>query len=421
MGSTSRHKNITSTRRGWRARGGVALLALSLVAAASVNGSAAATVGVRDGGIGLFSADDDPQRVLQSVSVGVGPDGTITDIDSTSISKTADSALASDEESFDPATVAGDLPVRILTSYRLGDRSGTDLSEIAGESGRVVVEVVVQNTTVSPQKLDYDVGSTPRSQYALVGAPLTVVATADLGAAGLTRVVTDGDGGGAAEAVTNGVLSRTEDDDIQVQWASLLAPPRLSPSVTLRLVQDTEDFEVPSFDINVQPGLVTDTSIENLLESAFSEDAGSTLQLESRTIGLVGEVTGALEVASSGLSDVERLLDTSATTIGQRTIGDLTASSDSITNELRGLAGDLDGLNSDIDRQLASTQSATLSQLSTTVEGDQGQSRRPRQHRAPRADQGHGVLLRLHRQDPRRLVHRLRPAPPGARPARRDR
>lgn len=359
MGSVHRHKHVGPTTRSGRraARGLVALLVLSVAAGATVGGSASAS-----------SADEDPQRVLQSVSVGVGPDGSITDVDSTSISKTDSSDLTSTEDSFDPATVAGGLPVRILTSYRLGDRSGTDLSEIAGESGRVVVEVVVQNTTVRPQKLTYDVGSSQRTQFALVAAPLTVVATADLGSTGLTRVVTDDGSGGGTDAVTNGVLSRTEDGAVQVQWASLLAPPRLSPSVTFRLVQDTDDFEVPSFDINVQPGLVTDTSVQNLLEAAFSEDAGSTLQLEGRTIALIGQVTGALEVASEGLSDIEQLLDTSAQTIGQRTIADLTSSSDSITDELRGLAGDLSGLNADIDTQLEKTRSSTLSQLSTTVE-----------------------------------------------------
>jgi F0F1-type ATP synthase membrane subunit b/b' len=368
MGSDNRHKHVRGARAAtgrWGARGGVALLALSLLGTATITSSASATAGRAPQS--LAAADDDPQRVLQSVSVGVGPDGSITGIDSTSISKTDSSDLTTADESFDPASVAGDLPVRILTSYRLGERSGTDLSEIVGESGRVEIEVVVQNTTVRPQKLTYDVDSTERSQFALVGAPLTVVATADLGEAGLARVVTDDGGNAASEAATNGVLSRGEDDRVKVQWASLLAPPRLSPSATLRLVQETESFEVPTFDVNVQPGLVTDTSVQNLLESAFSDEAGSTLRLEGRTIALIGQVTGALEVASNGLSDVEQLLDTSARTIGQRTIADLTGSSDRITTELSGLAKDLGTLNDDIDSQLKMTQSSTLSQLEDTV------------------------------------------------------
>ena len=365
MGAINRHKHVNPRRRRWGAPGAVALLSLSVVFSASVPGSASVGEGER-GRLGLVSADD-PQRVLQSVSVDVGSDGSITAIDSNAISKTQSSDLTSTEESFDPTALAGDLPVRILTSYRLGERSGTDLSEIVGESGRVVVDVIVQNTTVRPQRLSYDVGSTRREQYALVGAPLTVVATAGLGEAGLTRVVTDDGAGADPDTVTNGVLGRAEDDEVQVQWASLLAPPRLSPSVTFRLVQETEDFEVPTFDINVQPGLVTDTSVENLLASAFSDDAGSTLQLEGRTIALVGQVTGALEIASDGLSDIERLLDTSAETIGQRTIADLTSSSGRITSELRGLSSELDSLNTDIDSQLESTQSSTLSQLASTV------------------------------------------------------
>ena len=168
MGSDNRHKHVRGARAAtgrWGARGGVALLALSLLGTATITSSASATAGRAPQS--LAAADDDPQRVLQSVSVGVGPDGSITGIDSTSISKTDSSDLTTADESFDPASVAGDLPVRILTSYRLGDRSGTDLSEIVGESGRVEIEVVVQNTTVRPQKLTYDVDSTERSQFAL--------------------------------------------------------------------------------------------------------------------------------------------------------------------------------------------------------------------------------------------------------------
>ncbi|CAN5610654.1 hypothetical protein BH11ACT8_BH11ACT8_35130 [soil metagenome] len=368
MGSDSRHKHSGAVRQRWALGSGIVLLAFSVTASTSIVGTASATAGVAPRAVSSAAAEGDPQQVLQSVSVGLGPDGSITGIDSTNISKTGDADLVTDDESYDPAQVAGGLPVRILTSYRLGDRSGTDLSEIAGESGRVVIEVVVQNTTVRPQKLTYDVDSTQRSQYALVGAPLTVVATADIGDGGLSRVVTtDGAGRNDSDTVTNGVLSRTDSGNASVQWASLLAPPRLSPSSTFRLVEETDDFEVPTFDINVQPGLVTDTSIRNLLEAAFSDEAGSTLQLEGRTIKLIGDVTGALEVASSGLSDVEELLDTSARTIGQRTISDLQASSDRITGELSGLVSDLDGLDSDIDSQLTTTQSSTLSQLSSTV------------------------------------------------------
>ena len=123
------------------------------------------------------AAQASPEKVLQAVDVTLGTDGTVAGITSTAIRKGEDSTR-SDRDVVDPSAEADRLPVRIQTAYRLGDRAGTDLSEIAGESGRVVIDVTVQNTTVRPQHLTYDSAGVRKRAYALVGTPLTVVASA---------------------------------------------------------------------------------------------------------------------------------------------------------------------------------------------------------------------------------------------------
>lgn len=321
-----------------------------------------------------------PQKVLQSVAVTLGTDGSITAIDSTSVAQTGDDDPTTDERALDPTENAGGLPVRVLTTWRLGDRSGTDLADIAGEAGRVVVEVTVQNTTVRPQAVSYDAGGTRREQYALVGAPLTVIASAGLGGS-LATVVTENSATPAE--VTNGLLSVSETGATQVQWSALLAPPRLAPSVTFRLVQDTQDFTPPTIDLSVQPGLVTDTSIEGLLDAAFSDDRDSTLQMESRTIDLVGDVNAVLTEAGTVLERIESQLDGSADRLGTRALADLEASSSHVTSSLTGLTGDLDSLSGQMESAMTDGNSAVLEGLLDTLDGVKDLLGDPRAATAP--------------------------------------
>lgn len=315
-----------------------------------------------------------PDRTLQSVDVTLGSDGAITGIDSVLLLDGEDEGT---EQSFEPSESSAELPVRVLTSWRLEDRAGTDLADIEGESGRVHIDVTVQNTTVRPERVDYDANGTSRSQVALVGAPLTVVASADIGS--LARVVTSGEPGQA----TNGVLGRSESGSSQVQWAAMLAPPRLASTATFTLVQDTESFEVPDLDVSVQPGLVTDPSVQGLLQSAFSEDPASALRVERSTIGLLVEVNGVLGEATRALDDVRDGLTGTADTLGRRTISDLEASTRTVSASLLGVSETLATLESETGSTLDSTSAALQAQLDQTIStvkallGDAGQGLPP--------------------------------------------
>jgi hypothetical protein len=306
-----------------------------------------------------------PERVLQSVAVDIGPDGQVRAITSRAI---RDAGGEVSEEVTDLAAdeLSRQLPLRVQTAWRLGDRTGTDLSEIEGEAGRVVVELTVQNTTVRPRKVSYDSGGVSKSRYALVGTPLTVVAAADLGKDTHGTVVMQDDV--TPDTVTNGVLGRGADDSAEVQWATMLAPPRLGASATLRLVQDTDDFQPPRFDLSVQPGLVTDASTRRLLEAAFAEESDSTLSMEGRTLDLVGSVSTILVEASTVLGQIRTELDAAGQELGARTISDLQASSSSISSSMSGISADLDSLSGEMDAQLESSGSTAVEALKKSVD-----------------------------------------------------
>ncbi|WP_156718097.1 hypothetical protein [Nocardioides sp. Leaf307] len=307
------------------------------------------------------SAEAATEQTLQAVDVHLGPDGSIGSLSGTTITQDSDGGSASESQDFDAADAA-DLPVRVSTTYRLDDRAGTDLSDIEGESGRVVIDITVQNTTVRPERVSYDAEGVSRTQYALIGAPLTVVASADLGDEGLTQVLTRGEDG------TNGVLSQSADGAAQVQWASMLAPPRLAPSATFRLVMKSDSLSVPDVDLSVQPGLVTDTSVAALLEQAFADDAGSTVSMEAQTIQLVGDVNAVLTEASGVLGEIESRLGASADQLGARTIAELQRSSQEVTASLSGLTTDLDALRGQVGGELDGATDSANAALARSID-----------------------------------------------------
>ncbi|MBP2390980.1 molybdopterin converting factor small subunit [Aeromicrobium fastidiosum] len=332
------------------------------------------TGGLRIAGVGVVTAglvayglqsaaQAAPEKVLQSVDVTLGTDGAVSSISSTAIRSDGESDPSDDEKTHDPSKVAGDLPIRVLTSYRLGKKTGTDLDDLKGAKGRVHIEVTVQNTTVRPTLLSYDSEAQSKTSPALVGTPLTVVASADLGDTPLSQIVPASNDGETAG--TNGVVSRGSGGDAQVQWATMLAPPRLATSATFTLVQDVDDFDPPSFDISVQPGLVTDTSVSRLIDSVFTDDNG-TQKLTSRTIALLGSVGTVLTDATTVLAKVEEQLDGSASDLGSKTISDLQSSSSYVTSALSGLSGDLDSLETSMDSQLKTSRDKAVQQLANS-------------------------------------------------------
>lgn len=332
-----------------------------LLTAAASPGPAAAS--------GLAGADSSAagERVLQSVSVTMAPDGTFTEVKGTTVSTSGGSdESTSSSKTYSPQDVVGDLPVRVLTAYRTEQGAGTDLAELDGYTGRVEIDLTVQNLTMRPQTLEYDVDGSSRSRAALVGAPLTVVASTVLDGTDASAVVTPTSG--KTTTATNGVLSQSADGATQVQWATILAPPQLGPSATLTLVVDAEEFSAPAFDLSVQPGLVTDPSVGALVDAAFQPADSSELRLQSRTIELVGEVNTVLARAGQTISQVRTTLDSSAETLGTKTVSDLEASAVGVASSMKSLDGAVQSLGQDLSSSLQSTRSSALEQLRQTVD-----------------------------------------------------
>ncbi|QWC84621.1 hypothetical protein KLP28_13755 [Nocardioidaceae bacterium] len=317
----------------------------------------------------------DPRSALQAVQVSMAPDGSITGLSGRMMRGSAD-GIETTEQSFDPRQDSADLPVRVLTSYRTEEGSGTDLSELEGYDGRAVVEVTVSNLTQQPQELTYDANGVSRSRNALVAAPLTVVGAADLGDTAPATVLTDGPNqqslldqvqGSEDAGVTNGVLGRTDDGTTVVQWASILAPPRLSATTTMRLVMQGEDLPAPTFDLTVFPGLVVDPSLGELLDAAFNPERSDDLQLQARTVQVIGDVNDVLGRASDTISDVRVTLGSAAETLGRQTVSNLRSTTRGVATSIRQLQGTMRGLRQGVRSSVQSSSRGTLAQLDQTV------------------------------------------------------
>ncbi|HEY0240714.1 MAG TPA: hypothetical protein VGC37_18955 [Friedmanniella sp.] len=311
-------------------------------------------------------------RVLQSVDVTVQPDGALTRVgDTVVIARAAGGKADTYTTTYDPTKVVDQLPVRVLTTYQTDQGSGTDLADLKGYTGHVTINLQVQNLTVRSQQITYDVAGTSQTTTALVGAPLTVVASAALPGVDPATVVT-----AAADSTTtassdtgstNGVLSQAQDRTTQVQWASILAPPQLDATANFRVVLDARDFVVPTVDLSVQPGLVTDPTVGALIDSAFNPKNSSELALETRTIKLIGDVNDVLGRASSTISGVRKTLDASSKTLGTKTVESLTQDTKTLSSSLKTSSGDIDSLGQDLKQSLQTSQSATLQRMSDTV------------------------------------------------------
>ncbi|MDQ9042589.1 hypothetical protein RFH55_00120, partial [Cutibacterium avidum] len=295
----------------------------------------------------------------------MGPDASIQTIGSTTVSVADDPAKANTvKTSFPPREVVGDLPVRVQTAYRTKDRSGTNLDELKGYSGRIEIDLAVENLTVKPREVAYDVAGVRKTRTALIGAPMTVVASTVLNNTPAGGVVT----GDLTDAkVTNGLLSRNSRGMATVQWATILAPPQLNANATLRMVADVKDFETPTFNVSVQPGLITDPSVAALLDSSFNQDTGSEIELQRKTIELIGQVNEVLARSSKTIGDVRSNLDASSKTLGDKSIAELNRSTTSVAASVKYLDQQLKSLNQQLSTTLNSSRSMLLSKMQSTV------------------------------------------------------
>lgn len=305
-----------------------------------------------------------PVKLLQSVRVGLSPAAGVQSIDGTTISVSAAGDSSAQDTKYDTAQVVGELPVRLSLQYRAGEKSGSDLTELQGHTGPVEINLTLENLTVKPRAIEYDAAGQSRSDTALVGAPLTIAASTKLDGVRADDITAGSGDGGTG---TNGVLSSTGDGATVIQWATVLAPPRSGASTTLRLVADVKDFQVPEFDVAVQPGLNTDLSADGVLASAFSSGAGSEMELQRRTISLVSDVNTVLTKAGSTITDVRRNLQATSQTLGVKTASELRENSQALASTMSDLKEQLKALGTDLEAATKATQSTTVSQLELTV------------------------------------------------------
>ncbi|GAA3327326.1 hypothetical protein GCM10017711_30610 [Paeniglutamicibacter sulfureus] len=303
--------------------------------------------------------------MLQSVNVDLASNGSISAVNGTAISvDDATGGSSSADTAYIPGEVANDLPVRVSTQYRTAEKTGTNLEELAGYTGRIEIGLTVENLTVAPNDVTFDVAGQSRTEPALVGAPMTIAASTVLPEVSPGAIVAES---GSGAAGTNGIVSASPDGETVIQWATLLAPPATSASTTLRLVADVTDFATPSIDLAVQPGMSTDLSVDGVLASAFDTSPTSELALQRRTIDLIAEVNDVLSRAGSTITDVRGNLESTSQTLGVSTAAHLKESSDSLAGTLSGLKDQLGSLKTDLDSTVTGAETTTLAQLSQTV------------------------------------------------------
>lgn len=305
----------------------------------------------------------DPSRVLQTVDTTLTTNGAVNAISDTTIS-VAGKRSSSKTVDHDVQDAAGDLPLRITTQYTTDKRAGTDLADLDGYSGRVEIDVTVENLTVRSQDLSYDVAGASRSTPALVGAPFSVAASTVLEGVAPDRIVTESVDGGAT---TDGVVSTNASGDAVVQWGRLLAPPTSGASSTLHLVADVRDFSTPAIDVAAQPGLTTDLSTSGVMNGAFGSETDSELALQRRTIDLIAQVNEVLARAGGTITEVRTNLESTSETLGVRTAERLQESSASLASTMQSLSGELGSLNGDLGSTVQATQSTVLQQLQQTT------------------------------------------------------
>ncbi|WIB59857.1 hypothetical protein DEJ13_15660 [Curtobacterium sp. MCLR17_007] len=306
----------------------------------------------------------DPSRVLQTVDTRLAADGAVRSIQGTAISVSGtDSSSATTDH--DPAKATSDLPLRVTTQYTTSKTTGSDLADLDGYSGRVEIDLTIENLTVRSKNLTYDVAGSSRTTPALVGAPFSIAASTVLTGTAANRIVTDSaDADGTA---TDGVVSTNADGDAVVQWGRLLAPPTSGASSTLHLVADVKDFAAPTVDIAAQPGITTDLSSAGVMNGAFGSDTDSELALQRRTIDLIAQVNEVLARAGGTITEVRSNLESTSETLGVQTAQRLQQSSTALAGTMQSLTGELGSLQSDLGATAKATQSTVLQQLQQTT------------------------------------------------------
>ena len=250
------------------------------------------------GGLLPAPASATTKRVLQSVVVSLSPDGSLTKVQATDVSQDADGRFRSSKKDIDPRVAAAGIPVVASIAYVHDGRTGTNLEDLDGVKGLVEISITLTNTSARSES--FTTGGAASPSFAQVSIPLTVVGTATLPKSSYSEIMLP-PAGTTDPHTTNGAVRPVGKEKTVVEWASVLAPPRLPSSATFRIVERTDGFVLPDITLSVQPGLVADPSLAQLLTRAFGDDS-PILRLENAALGLAQEV-------KTNLDHVERILD----------------------------------------------------------------------------------------------------------------
>jgi len=330
-------------------------------------------------GCTAFSGEDRTSaRALQNIDIRLSPNGTIQSADGRVVRLDgASDAVTSETVSYSPEEIVDELPIRVTAHYRTADGSGADLREIVGYSGRVEIELVLENLTVVPEEVSYDLGGEARTAPALVGTPLSIAASAALQNVSPGMVRFDPEPG----RQSNGVVSSAEGGGSIVQWGAILAPPQTAAAMTMRLVADVADFEAPAFSIAVQPGFHTDVSFSGAMDSAFDSGPDSELGMQQDMIALVADLNDVLARAGATITEVRKNLDTTSGTLGVRASRRLAESSEQLVAELTALSSQITALGSGLEGSVRDSTveiHAELSRFMTTMNAMLGDTRAAR-------------------------------------------
>lgn len=285
------------------------------------------------------------QSAVQAVGVQVTSAGAITRITSRMVATQDGSRPVAATTDLDLHTWARQLPLRIQTSYQHGDRQGTNLADLTGLHGRFTITIAVQHTSVQPSLVGLDGG---RQSYALTGAPLTVMASVDLGEIDPSRVVTKADGDAA---VTTGLVSRDSQGHVQVRYAALLVPPALPPTTIFTLVEDTDHFTIPRFDLAVQPGVTTTPMAGDVVEAVLDSHPGGE---QRRLLAQLEQMATSLQGVGEVLAETNRRLNDVSANLAGPTLADLQDSGSRLTAQLNDVADRLRSSSSCLQDAVAS-------------------------------------------------------------------
>ena len=306
---------------------------------------------------------------VQVVAVNLGPDAGVGGLESRTAVRDKDGKVTTSTTPLDANRDAADLPVKVSVAYWLGDKTGTNLSDIAGQSGRVTIKVTVQDLTAKAQEVGYDFDGSRYRQNALVGVPLTVVMATNLGQPDNATIVVDPQAASAADSewVTNGTVGRNKQNDWTVQWAALLASPLLPSTATFSLTVDTADFAPPAFDLVVQPGFHLDPSVQGLLTTTLSPD-GDMSKLEESAVKLVLDVNTQADQARGFVESVHQALSKDVEQMGAETYRELQQSSQRILGQLADTERQLEETKTSVSQKIGDSRTQLTTALTAMID-----------------------------------------------------